>query len=102
MENSHSELQLARAYVKIQHFEQRWDPMKGLLNGTIFPELNRPYQPKYKAELADDYQGNDYSQNDSSGTGWNESPAVYVPRHRRKQTGRQTPGPMKGGKKSGK
>lgn len=34
---------LARAHFEIQKYEDRWDPLEGLLRGTIFPELYRPY-----------------------------------------------------------
>jgi hypothetical protein len=36
-------LRLAQAYVPFQVYVNRWDPMKGLMMGTIFPELYRPY-----------------------------------------------------------
>ncbi|TCL64731.1 spore coat associated protein JA (CotJA) [Hydrogenispora ethanolica] len=36
-------LQLARAYVPMQIYVNSWDPMQGLMAGTIFPELYRPY-----------------------------------------------------------
>ena len=38
--------ELARAHIEIQHFHKRWDPMEGLLKGTVFPELYRPYYPR--------------------------------------------------------
>ncbi len=38
--------ELARAYIKIQYYHKRWDPIKGLIKGTIFPELYRPYYPR--------------------------------------------------------
>lgn len=38
-------LQLAEAYVPMQVYMTRWDPMKALMMGTIFPELYRSYQP---------------------------------------------------------
>ncbi|WP_258359078.1 spore coat associated protein CotJA [Moorella sulfitireducens (nom. illeg.)] len=38
--------ELARAYVPWQRYTNRWDPMEGLVQGTIFPELYRPYQPR--------------------------------------------------------
>ena len=37
-------LQLAQAYVPMQIYINRWDPMQGLMAGTIFPELYRPYK----------------------------------------------------------
>ncbi|HEX3046240.1 MAG TPA: spore coat associated protein CotJA [Bacillota bacterium] len=39
-------LQLAQAYVPFQIYLNRWEPMKGLMMGTIFPELYRPYYSK--------------------------------------------------------
>ncbi|NLY75262.1 MAG: spore coat associated protein CotJA [Firmicutes bacterium] len=36
-------LRLAQAYIPFQVYVNRWDPMKGLMMGTIFPELYRPY-----------------------------------------------------------
>ncbi|HEY8462712.1 MAG TPA: spore coat associated protein CotJA [Bacillota bacterium] len=36
-------LRLAQAYVPIQVYMQRWEPLKALQLGTIFPELYRPY-----------------------------------------------------------
>lgn len=36
-------LRLAEAYVLYQVYMSRWDPMKSLMMGTIFPELYRPY-----------------------------------------------------------
>lgn len=37
-------LRLARAYVPFQIYSERWEPMKGLMYGTIFPELYIPYR----------------------------------------------------------
>lgn len=37
-------LRLAQAYIPVQVYMNRWDPMKALMMGTIFPELYRPYQ----------------------------------------------------------
>jgi hypothetical protein len=37
-------LQLAQAYIPPQIYINRWDPMKGLMMGTIFPELFRSYR----------------------------------------------------------
>ncbi|HHU50681.1 MAG TPA: spore coat associated protein CotJA [Firmicutes bacterium] len=37
-------LRLARAYVPFQVFSQRWEPLEGLMKGTIFPELYFPYK----------------------------------------------------------
>ncbi len=38
-------LSLARAYIPPQMYNTRWEPMEGLLRGTIFPELFSPYIP---------------------------------------------------------
>lgn len=37
--------ELARAYVPPQRYSQVWSPAEGLMKGTIFPELYRPYEP---------------------------------------------------------
>ncbi len=37
------EFKLAEAYVPYQVFCKVYEPMKGLMKGTIFPELYRPY-----------------------------------------------------------
>ena len=37
------QLRLARAYVPIQMFTTRLEPMEGLMRGTICPELYMPY-----------------------------------------------------------
>lgn len=37
-------LRLAQAYVPFQVYINRWDPMKALMMGTIFPELYRAYR----------------------------------------------------------
>jgi hypothetical protein len=42
-EMKHLCLRLAQAYVPVQIYVNRWDPMKALMMGTIFPELYRPY-----------------------------------------------------------
>jgi hypothetical protein len=47
--------ELARAYIKIQHYHERWEPLKGLMKGTIFPELYRPYYPKEKMPKNDEH-----------------------------------------------
>lgn len=39
-------LRLAEAYIPVQIYLKRWEPMKGLMMGTIFPELYRPYCPQ--------------------------------------------------------
>lgn len=36
-------LRLAQAYVPMQIYLNRWEPMKALMMGTVFPELYRPY-----------------------------------------------------------
>jgi hypothetical protein len=41
-------LRLAQAYIPFQVYTNRWDPMKALMLGTIFPELYRPYHSKRK------------------------------------------------------
>jgi hypothetical protein len=37
------EFKLARAYVPYQVMYKVYEPMRGLMKGTIFPELYRPY-----------------------------------------------------------
>jgi hypothetical protein len=37
-------MRLAQAYIPFQVYTNRWDPMKALSMGTIFPELYRPYR----------------------------------------------------------
>ena len=37
------EFKLAEAYVPYQVLQKVYEPMKGLMKGTIFPELYRPY-----------------------------------------------------------
>ncbi|HHY08791.1 MAG: spore coat associated protein CotJA [Syntrophomonadaceae bacterium] len=44
--SSTDEMQLARAYFKIQQYTKRYSPMEGLQRGTIFPELFMPYGPR--------------------------------------------------------
>jgi hypothetical protein len=39
-------MELARAYVPFQMFNQVLSPQEGLRRGTIFPELVRPYYPE--------------------------------------------------------
>ncbi len=34
---------LAMAYVPMQHFKSVYEPDEALQNGTIFPELNKPF-----------------------------------------------------------
>lgn len=45
-----SELELARAYIKIQEYTKRYSSMEGLQKGTIFPELYMPYEKHDKKE----------------------------------------------------
>lgn len=40
--------ELARAYVPPQRYSQVWSPAEGLMKGTIFPELYRPYEPEMR------------------------------------------------------
>jgi hypothetical protein len=40
--------ELARAYVPYQVMCKIYEPMKGLMRGTIFPELYRPYVSEKK------------------------------------------------------
>ena len=44
LEASHLELRLARAYIPSQRYTERYKARKGLNQGTIFPELDLPYQ----------------------------------------------------------
>ncbi len=37
------QFKLAEAYVPYQVLQKVYEPMKGLMKGTIFPELVRPY-----------------------------------------------------------
>ena len=41
-----SQFELARAYVRIQIYTRQYSPEVGLMRGTIFPELYRPYRPR--------------------------------------------------------
>ena len=43
MEKHSENKDLARANIKIQNFQERFSPEEGLLKGTVFPELYRPY-----------------------------------------------------------
>jgi hypothetical protein len=36
-------LRLAQAYIPVQIYVNRWEPMKALIMGTVFPELYRAY-----------------------------------------------------------
>ncbi|MFZ5352786.1 MAG: spore coat associated protein CotJA [Bacillota bacterium] len=42
------EFELAAAYVPYQAMCKVYEPMKGLMKGTIFPELYKPYLPHKK------------------------------------------------------
>lgn len=44
MYDMNQNLRLARAYVPFQVYNQRWEPLEGLMKGTIFPELYFPYK----------------------------------------------------------
>jgi len=46
------EFKLAEAYVPYQVLQKVYEPMKGLMKGTIFPELCRPYM-KMKMDRED-------------------------------------------------
>ncbi|NPV54290.1 MAG: spore coat associated protein CotJA [Firmicutes bacterium] len=37
--------ELARAYVPVQIYGERFSPAEALMRGTVFPELYRPYEP---------------------------------------------------------
>lgn len=41
---------LARAYVPFQVMDKIYEPWKGLMRGTIFPELYDPYPKKKRSE----------------------------------------------------
>jgi hypothetical protein len=41
-----SDLRLAEAYIPFQRYGQIFDPMAALMNGTLFPELYRPYRKR--------------------------------------------------------
>lgn len=43
-----SNVELAMAYVPIQKFENTYEPQIALKKGTIFPELDKPFQVKIK------------------------------------------------------
>lgn len=46
VEAQYYDWKLARAYVPFQKYRERYDHMKGLMRGTIFPELDMPYVPR--------------------------------------------------------
>jgi len=53
------EMQLARAYVRIQPYTKPLSPQEGLAKGTIFADLYRPYNPskKKETEITRTYKG---------------------------------------------
>lgn len=93
MLNDCEDLVLARAYIKIQHFSQHWEPLVGLLRGTIFPELYRPYHPKN----VDEPEVNSYIEEDLA-----EPTNYHSTRYYREHARPIKKGVTKGGKKSGK
>ena len=40
-------LPLTMAYVPMQTFKDVYEPMTALANGTLFPELNKPFKGKF-------------------------------------------------------
>lgn len=40
-------LPLAMAYVPMQTLHETYEPQKALENGTLFPELNKPFKGKF-------------------------------------------------------
>ncbi len=40
-------LPLTMAYVPMQAFKDVYEPMTALANGTLFPELNKPFKGKF-------------------------------------------------------
>ncbi len=44
------EFELAKAYVPYQVMQKVYEPAKGLMRGTIFPELYKPYVPQKKRD----------------------------------------------------
>jgi hypothetical protein len=46
-------LRLAQAYIPFQVYVNRWEPLKALAMGTIFPELYRPYHGPAKRRRRD-------------------------------------------------
>lgn len=38
---------LAMAYVPMQAFRETYEPKQALENGTLFPELNKPFKGKF-------------------------------------------------------
>jgi len=49
MESLFFDKRLAEAYIPFQSYGQIFDPRTALINGTLFPELYRPY--KKRSEL---------------------------------------------------
>ncbi|MGE5454364.1 MAG: spore coat associated protein CotJA [Methylocystaceae bacterium] len=45
-----NDMQLARAYVRIQPYSKPMSPQEGLTKGTIFSDLYMPYSPNKKRE----------------------------------------------------
>ncbi|MDD3839716.1 MAG: spore coat associated protein CotJA [Clostridia bacterium] len=41
-----SKFKLATAYIPFQYMCKLYSPMEGLMKGTIFPELYKPYKKK--------------------------------------------------------
>lgn len=46
--NDCDNMELAQAYVPFQKLGHIYSPEEGLIKGTIFPELYRPYEPRGK------------------------------------------------------
>jgi hypothetical protein len=42
----HMDMRLAEDYIPIQMYGETFDLRTALINGTIFPELYRPYPPR--------------------------------------------------------
>lgn len=49
MQNLSVEYRLGEAYIPFQSYGKIFDPRTALMNGTLFPELYRPY--RVRAEL---------------------------------------------------
>jgi len=45
-----NDMQLARAYVRIQTYSKPLSPQEGLAKGTIFADLYQPYNPGKKRD----------------------------------------------------
>lgn len=52
MNTGYHQMKLAAAYVPYQYLNYVYPPMTGLMKGTIFPELDRPYgvDPEYTVD----------------------------------------------------